>query len=112
VFRIVQEAFTNVARHSNANRVTLSLTRDGAGLQLIVADNGVARRGQHFVAGVGLTGMDARVRRFGGELKVTVEDMGVTIGATFPESGIAASAAEPRPAAAPGPVWPPFQPSS
>ncbi|MGK6356339.1 PAS domain-containing protein [Sphingomonas sp. DT-207] len=96
VFRIVQEAFTNVARHSNANRVTLSLVRDAAGLQLAVADNGICRRGAHFVAGVGLTGMDARVRQFGGELQVIVEDIGVTIRASFPACGIAAAEAATR----------------
>lgn len=40
MFRIVQEALTNVVRHAQATEVTIRLDEDGKGLQLAVEDNG------------------------------------------------------------------------
>ena len=40
LFRIVQESLTNVARHAQASRVDISLTRGGGQLRLEVADDG------------------------------------------------------------------------
>lgn len=40
VYRIVQEALTNVLKHAQARRVSVLLTRDGRGLSLVVEDNG------------------------------------------------------------------------
>ncbi len=40
VFRIVQEAFNNIASHSKADRVQLSLSSDGKSLALAIRDNG------------------------------------------------------------------------
>jgi signal transduction histidine kinase len=69
LFRIAQEALTNVARHAGATRVTISLTREGANARLRIGDNG---GGQAIQAadgrkGMGLTGMRARARGIGGE---------------------------------------------
>ena len=68
VFRIFQEALTNVTRHANASRVTVDLGLDGPMLVLDVADNGVGLpvtgpRGRS----LGLLGMGERARRLGGE---------------------------------------------
>lgn len=54
IYRIVQEALTNVARHSQASSATVSLTQRGDRLELRVVDNG-----QGFVLG------QVRERRFG-----------------------------------------------
>ncbi len=72
-FRIAQEALTNVARHSGATQVRLTLAIRGEQLHLTVEDNG---RGMptHPEAGrssLGLVGMRARARQAGGELSVT-----------------------------------------
>jgi signal transduction histidine kinase len=40
VFRIVQEAFNNITRHSKADRVLVSLTAEGGNLALAIRDNG------------------------------------------------------------------------
>jgi len=70
VFRIVQEALTNVARHARATHVTIRLDSapDGRALRLEVRDDGVgisddATRNPR---ALGLLGMRERARRFGG----------------------------------------------
>lgn len=76
IFRIAQEALTNVARHAEAKRVTVRLTADPEWLELEVADDGqgfdAARRLRTTDAGtgVGLRGMQDRVDLFGGRFEV------------------------------------------
>jgi signal transduction histidine kinase len=72
LFRIAQEALTNVARHAQAKYVEMSLIRKGDTLKLTVVDDGVGmpasvdRSHPH----LGLTGMRARARSLGGELSL------------------------------------------
>ena len=71
VFRIFQEALTNVTRHANASRVTVDLGLEGSVVVLEVADDGVGLpsagpRGRS----LGLLGMGERARRLGGECVV------------------------------------------
>ncbi|MFJ8592335.1 sensor histidine kinase [Streptomyces sp. NPDC093598] len=66
VFRVVQEALTNVVRHADARTVTVQLTCSGAELEVAVTDDGrgaqaVARRGGH-----GLVGIRERAAAHGG----------------------------------------------
>ena len=69
LFRIVQEALTNIARHSGATRVSISLRADDGSVRLTLSDNGrglaADRRN-----GMGLSGMRARAGSSGGELKI------------------------------------------
>lgn len=69
IYRIAQEALTNVARHSRAERVEVDLRAGAAGVELRVADDGrgFVRNGTH---GLGLEGMAERARLVGGELAV------------------------------------------
>jgi signal transduction histidine kinase len=72
VFRIVQEALTNVMRHAKATKVNVALTMDEHSLVLQVKDNG---RGIHPAEVVcsnslGIVGMHERVMRLGGEFKI------------------------------------------
>ena len=54
LFRIVQEALTNVARHSGATRVTIELARNGDRVHLTVKDNGHGFQGNGCVgSGIG-----------------------------------------------------------
>ena len=88
LFRIAQEALTNVARHSKATRVEISLHKDGDKIRLRISDNGKgidpveksARRG------IGMTGMRARARNAGGELEILTPGKGVTIAAWVPSA--------------------------
>jgi signal transduction histidine kinase len=72
LFRICQEALTNVARHARANavRIVLARTRDHLGLE--VRDNGVGipRAALTDVRSLGLLGMRERARAFGGEVVI------------------------------------------
>lgn len=73
VFRIVQEALTNVAKHARATRVRVELAlRDGT-LEVRVTDNGQGMqpaRGKNGKPGFGVLGMRERAAALGGELSV------------------------------------------
>ncbi len=77
LFRIVQEALTNVARHSGATRVDIELARHGDRVHLTVRDNGHGFQGNG-VSGLGLVGMRARAQSVGGELAIS-SNKGVTV---------------------------------
>ena len=65
---VVAEALTNVAKHSNASEVRVTVRRTDAGLIIVVADDGVG--GASLAKGHGLAGLDDRVRAAGGVLAV------------------------------------------
>lgn len=67
LYRVAQEAFTNVARHSGARTVALSLRRDGNLVRLVVEDDGRGTDGPP-IPHLGLTGMRERVAALGGKL--------------------------------------------
>ncbi len=70
LFRIVQEALTNVARHSGASKVELILSRLHGACVLCVRDNGlgVDTGGERKTASFGLLGIRERARLFGGSV--------------------------------------------
>ncbi|WP_051450152.1 sensor histidine kinase [Actinospica robiniae] len=67
VYRIVQEALTNVVRHARATRVEVSVRRVGDALVIEVLDDGGAVGG--YRPGRGLSGIAERVREFGGSVE-------------------------------------------
>lgn len=72
LYRIGQEALTNVARHAQASAVTLRLARDGEGwVSLQIEDDGRGPGGGLRGDGLGLLGMRERASMLGGELRVT-----------------------------------------
>lgn len=75
VYRILQEALTNVARHSGARRVEIIFRRDEKTLLLEIRDdgNGFQPGAAGGVAGFGLTGMKERAAMCGGRLEVKSE---------------------------------------
>jgi signal transduction histidine kinase len=81
LFRIAQEALTNVARHSKATRVDLSLEKRGGVLRLSIADNGggIKSKPKPDRGGLGLAGMRERMRVAGGQLEVRSDSQGVTV---------------------------------
>jgi signal transduction histidine kinase len=78
LFRIVQEALTNVARHSGATRMDIELHREGGRIHLRMKDNGHGLQNGNAPGGLGLVGMHARARSIGGELTIKSQD-GVVI---------------------------------
>jgi PAS domain S-box-containing protein len=89
-YRIVQEALTNVARHSSASRVEVSLKVDQGVLTLSVADNGQGFGPEILsrVQGLGVAGMRERATLLGGNLTVTSRpNEGTRIDLTVPLNG-------------------------
>jgi PAS domain S-box-containing protein len=73
IFRISQEALTNVTRHARATKVNISLKEENSALVLKIRDNGVGIEPDEVFApsSLGLMGMRERLRPFGGELIIT-----------------------------------------
>ncbi len=83
LYRIAQEAMTNVARHAGARRVEVSLTEDGGAVTLTVTDDGVGRPGDH--EGAGIRGMRERALLVGGTLELSRgRDGGTTVRCVIP----------------------------
>jgi signal transduction histidine kinase len=87
VYRVVQEALTNVAKHAGARSVSVRLVRDQATVELRVQDDGT---GFDRVNGgrLGLRGMQERAILVGGSVEVeSLPGVGATITARFPVRG-------------------------
>lgn len=87
LFRIAQEALTNVARHSQATAVSVELAPHGDQVALTIRDNGrgFLVTGRVPGSGLGLAGMQTRARGCGGEMKMeTAPGKGLKIEVTCP----------------------------
>ncbi|MFE6939462.1 sensor histidine kinase [Streptomyces chartreusis] len=69
MYRIVQEALTNAARHAGPAKVSVQLTYEEGDLTIRVEDDGTADPSRPPTAGIGLTGMRERVTALGGTLE-------------------------------------------
>ena len=88
LFRIAQEALTNVARHSSAKVVNINLKAENRSVSLIIEDDGRGLPTNDPSAGpsLGMVGMRARARQAGGELTVSSSDAkGVRVQVQIPE---------------------------
>jgi signal transduction histidine kinase len=87
VYRVVQEALTNIAKHAGASAVRVEVRLDGARIYIDVTDDG---RGFEPAApragGFGLKGMRERVTVAGGELELESSPSGTTVSAWLPLS--------------------------
>jgi signal transduction histidine kinase len=90
VFRLVQEALTNVARHSGAKAATITLTHGGGRLIAEITDRGRGFDAEARLAArdsVGLTGLRERVMLAGGQLEIFSRvGQGTQLHAEFPLS--------------------------
>lgn len=73
LYRIAQEALTNVAKHAEATEVTIRLVQDTDFLRLEISDNGKGIKDEELSKSksFGLLGMRERVYAFNGEIKIT-----------------------------------------
>ena len=81
VFRIFQEALTNVARHSHASRVSVDINLTDRGVVMDVEDNGVGieSKGSNATHSLGILGMQERARLIGATLDITRGTAGGTL---------------------------------
>jgi signal transduction histidine kinase len=70
IYRLVQEAVNNAVRHANARNVEVAVRKERKEVDVTVEDDG-AGFDTRFMRGLGLLGMEERVRRLGGSLKIT-----------------------------------------
>jgi signal transduction histidine kinase len=89
IFRVVQECLTNIHRHSGSATATIRLARSPEGVQVEISDKGTGisperRHGNKVVPGVGLMGIEERMRQFGGKVEIKSTPMGTSVVATIP----------------------------
>ena len=94
LFRIMQEALTNVLRHSGSRKVEIALSLDEVTAALVIQDFGKGipkdtldrfmQAGTH--AGVGLAGIRERVKEFGGTFEICSSNAGTILKAAIPIS--------------------------
>lgn len=82
LYRIAQEALTNVARHAQAHRVRVRLAARGRELRLDIEDDGVGLRASGHT-GLGLIGIHERVRALGGTVSIA-SDRGASLSIRLP----------------------------
>ncbi len=85
IYRLVQEALTNVTKHSRAERVHLSVVEQNGEVQVSVSDDGVGFDPSAPHVGFGLLGMQERVAMVGGSFELTsTPGAGATMRAVIP----------------------------
>ena len=85
LYRIAQEALTNIERHANATHVTIDLRGHNRGATLRITDNGTGFNRNARTPGLGLRNMQERMDQLGGTLILrTSPSGGVEIGAIAP----------------------------
>ena len=106
LYRIVQEALTNIVRHAHASRVVMVISRSAASIQLRVQDNGDGfpdRLPQPSKKSLGLIGIRERVLMLGGRMDIgNLPDGGARLVVTLPLHGTDGTAGGRQDALLPG----------
>jgi len=85
VYRLVQEALTNVVKHAGASRVEIGVRQEGGKVEIAIRDDGEGFEPEASTPGRGLIGMRERIELLGGRIAVTSAPGGGTeISATVP----------------------------
>jgi signal transduction histidine kinase len=88
IYRVVQEAVNNAVRHANARTIEVAVQKERQKVNVTVRDDG-AGFDMRFLRGLGLLGMEERVRRLGGRLKISSEPgRGTLVQAALPVAGL------------------------
>ena len=84
IYRVVQEAVNNAQRHAHAKNVMVELKQTGVAVQVQIKDDGTGFDGKR-TRGMGLLGMEERVKRLGGTLTIDSQPgAGTTVRAELP----------------------------
>jgi signal transduction histidine kinase len=85
VYRVVQEAMTNCVRHANAKRIQIAISASDGQLDLSVRDDGVGLDPAQRRNGLGLRGIDERVKELDGTMTISpASDRGTTLQVRLP----------------------------
>jgi PAS domain S-box-containing protein len=90
IFRIVQECLTNVHRHSGSPTAEVRITHENQEIRVEIRDEGKgipavrADSGEGIRPGVGIQGMQERVRQLGGKFEISSGESGTSIVAVLP----------------------------
>jgi signal transduction histidine kinase len=86
IFRVAQEALSNVYRHAAAKNAFVHLTAAADRIELVIEDDGkgMSNDALQSKAGVGISGMKERTRQFGGKLELMSSQQGTQLRVTFP----------------------------
>lgn len=85
IYRVVQEALTNCARHASATRIDVDVRYADRDVQVVVRDDGCGMKAGSRTRGLGLIGIEERARELGGHLDVTsAPDRGTTLTVRLP----------------------------
>jgi PAS domain S-box-containing protein len=103
IFRLVQEALTNIHRHSGSKTAVIRINRESDRIYAEVQDHGKGMSPERFAevrsqgagVGVGIRGMRERVRQAHGKLTVDSNALGTTITAIFPAKTPASKQGDP-----------------
>ncbi len=87
LYRIAQEALTNVFRHAAAKEAWLRLSYDGVFVRFVIEDNGRGFDIQQPERGLGLLGMQERVAMLGGRFRVRSNGQGTSVHIKVPIDG-------------------------
>jgi NarL family two-component system sensor histidine kinase LiaS len=95
IFRILQEALANIARHSNANQVEIDLIYKTDHVTCTIRDNGGGFDLENRDGGHGLRSMAERATAIGGDLEIeSIRGEGTSISITIPVNGSIKSTVE------------------
>jgi signal transduction histidine kinase len=84
IYRVVQEALSNAARHSAAKHAKVSVVQTTENIRVEIVDDGAGFRAER-VRGMGILGMEERVKRLGGTLAIqSAPGKGATVLAELP----------------------------
>lgn len=85
LLKLVTEAVSNALRHSRADDVTISASRDVGGVAIVISDDGSGFDPDTIEAGMGLLNMRERVQRLGGTFEIdTVPGTGTNVSIRLP----------------------------
>jgi signal transduction histidine kinase len=88
IYRVVQEALTNVAKHAEATRVNVTVVEQDGAVEIAVTDDGNGFSSDAASEGFGLIGMRERVRLVGGRHDIeSAPGAGTTVHAWMPAAG-------------------------
>jgi len=88
IYRIVQESLTNCAKHAHASRIDVRLAGSPESVELAVADDGAGFNRRAAAEGLGLIGIEERVRELEGELAIeSAPGKGTRLRVRLPRNG-------------------------